>query len=91
MHLDARETGSERIAASRLAEVFLDKTLTVFFPTPFTPSMDAQAHPGTYPGKGLSVSQLIFALNEELKRSVYSPLYVAKYHREPHCRGLAGG
>ena len=40
--------------------------------------MDTQAHPG----KGLSLSQLIFALNEELKRSVYSPSYVAKHHRE---------
>ncbi|KAF9783894.1 hypothetical protein BJ322DRAFT_1197273 [Thelephora terrestris] len=27
----------------------------------------------TYPGRGLSVSQLIFALNEELKRVAYSP------------------
>ena len=29
-----------------------------------------------YPGKGLSLSQLIFALNEELERVAYSPLYV---------------
>ncbi|KAF9783919.1 hypothetical protein BJ322DRAFT_885769 [Thelephora terrestris] len=29
----------------------------------------------TYPGRGLSVSQLIFALNEELKRVAYSPLF----------------
>ncbi|KAF9783886.1 hypothetical protein BJ322DRAFT_884870 [Thelephora terrestris] len=28
----------------------------------------------TYPGRGLSLSQLIFALNEELKRVAYSPL-----------------
>ena len=27
----------------------------------------------TYPGKGLSLSQLVFALNEELKRTAYSP------------------
>ena len=33
--------------------------------------------PPSYPGKGLSLSQLAFALNEELKRSAYSPLYVA--------------
>ena len=32
----------------------------------------------TYPGKGLSLSQLVFALNEELKRAAYSPSYVAK-------------
>ncbi|KAF9652214.1 hypothetical protein BDM02DRAFT_245253 [Thelephora ganbajun] len=30
------------------------------------------------PGKGLSLSQLVFALNEELKRTAYSPLYVAE-------------
>jgi hypothetical protein len=30
----------------------------------------------TYPGQGLSLSQLIFALNEELKRKAYSPSYV---------------
>jgi hypothetical protein len=29
-----------------------------------------------YPGRGLSLSQLIFALNEELKRVAYSPMYV---------------
>ena len=27
----------------------------------------------TYPGRGLSLSQLVFALNEELKRVTYSP------------------
>ena len=31
----------------------------------------------TYPGKSLSLSQLVFALNEELKRTAFSPLYVA--------------
>ena len=35
----------------------------------------------TYPGKGLSLSQLIFALNQELKIAVYSPSYVAKDYR----------
>ena len=40
---------------------------------PSTPSMDRH----TYPGKGLLVSQLIFALNEELKRMTYSQSYVA--------------
>jgi hypothetical protein len=44
------------------------------------PSMDTY----TYPGKGLSLSQLIFALNEELKHVTYSSSYVA----EDHC-GLA--
>ncbi|KAF9783877.1 hypothetical protein BJ322DRAFT_1109723 [Thelephora terrestris] len=29
----------------------------------------------TYPGRGLSLSQLIFALNKELKRLAHSPLY----------------
>ncbi|KAF9783943.1 hypothetical protein BJ322DRAFT_1109795 [Thelephora terrestris] len=29
----------------------------------------------TYPGRGLSLSQLIFALNKELKRVVHSPMY----------------
>ncbi|KAF9652159.1 hypothetical protein BDM02DRAFT_225932 [Thelephora ganbajun] len=33
--------------------------------------MDAQA----YPGNGLSLSQLAFALNEELKRTAYSPFF----------------
>jgi hypothetical protein len=33
-----------------------------------------------YPGKGLSLSQLTFALNEELGRTAYSPSYVVKYH-----------
>ena len=32
----------------------------------------------THPGGGLSLSQLVFALNRELKRVAYSPLYVAK-------------
>jgi hypothetical protein len=32
----------------------------------------------SYPGQNLSVSQLVFALNEELKRVAYSPSYVAK-------------
>ena len=36
-----------------------------------------------YPGRGLSLSQLIFALNEELKRVTYSPLWVAKCHPGP--------
>ena len=36
--------------------------------------MDTKA----YPGKGLSLSQLIFALTEELKHPVHSPPYVAR-------------
>jgi hypothetical protein len=38
-----------------------------------------------YPGEGLSPSQLIFALNEELKRVAYSPSYVADFvHAADH-------
>ena len=40
---------------------------------PSVPSMNAH----TYPGKGLSLSQLFFALNEELKRVASSSAYVA--------------
>ena len=47
--------------------------------------MDTQ----TYPGKGLSPSQLIFALNEELKRLKHSSSYVAKdYRRGGQCTDL---
>ena len=49
-------------------------SVTNFFPL----SMDQYTHPG----KGLSLSQLAFALNEELKHAAYSPSYVAKYHRQ---------
>jgi hypothetical protein len=38
--------------------------------------MGTQSHPG----KGLSLSQLAFALNEELKRTAYSSLYVTDDH-----------
>jgi hypothetical protein len=34
-----------------------------------------------HPGQGLSLPQLVFALNEELKRTAYSPSYVAKHHQ----------
>ena len=37
----------------------------------------------TYPGSDLSLSQLVFALNEELKRVAYSPRYVARPQFEP--------
>jgi hypothetical protein len=37
----------------------------------------------TYPGQGLSISQLVFALNEELKRVAYSTSYVAKDRQYP--------
>ena len=48
-------------------------TGTRLFSNAFHPSMD----PHTYPGKGLSLPQLVFALNEELKHAAYnSPLYV---------------
>ena len=36
-------------------------------PTSITPQMAIHA----YPGQGLSLSQLVFALNEELKRLAY--------------------
>ena len=38
-------------------------------------------HTSTYPGKGLTLPQLVFALNEELKRAVYSPSYVVDGHQ----------
>jgi hypothetical protein len=34
-----------------------------------------------YPGQGLSLSQLVFALNKELKRAAYSPSYATKRHQ----------
>jgi hypothetical protein len=37
--------------------------------------------PQNYPGRGLTLSQLIFALKEELKTTAHSPLYVAGQHR----------
>jgi len=43
------------------------------------PSLSMNVH--SYPGKDLSLSQLAFALNEELKRTAYSPTYVAKHSR----------
>ena len=49
-------------------------------PTFFTPSVDTQAYPRKDPSP---LSQLGFTLNEELKRTVYSPPYVAKDHRGP--------
>ena len=52
-----------------------------FSPTVFIP-MDTR----TYPGKGLSLSQLVFALNEELKHVAYSSLYVATDHYGPLVR-----
>jgi hypothetical protein len=45
--------------------------------TPCIPSMNTK----TYPGQGLSISQLIFALNEKLKQTAYSLSYVTKDHR----------
>ena len=39
-----------------------------------SPPLPMNTH--NYPGRGLSLSQLVFALNEELKRMTYSPLYV---------------
>ena len=51
-------------------------------PSSFTNTlMDAQ----TYPGRGLSLSQLTFALNEELKRAAHSPPYVANSRFCPDC------
>ena len=48
------------------------------------PSMDTY----NYPGKGLSLSQLVFALKEELKRAVDSPSYVTKHYGKPACEVL---
>jgi hypothetical protein len=31
-----------------------------------------------FPGKGLSLPQLVFALNEELRRTIHPPLYVGR-------------
>ena len=44
--------------------------------TLFIPSMNAQ----TLPGQGLSLSQLVLVLNEGLKRTAFTPSYVAKDH-----------
>ena len=41
------------------------------------PSLSESMSVHSDPGKDLSLSQLIFALNEELKRAAYSPSYVA--------------
>jgi hypothetical protein len=38
----------------------------------------SQTDMNTYPGRGLSLSQLVFALNEELKRVAYSPMHVER-------------
>lgn len=51
----------------------------VEFRTSTINSMDVS----TYPGEGLSLPQLVFALNEELKRMAYSPSYVATNHSLP--------
>ena len=42
------------------------------------PVLSMDAH--TYPGRGLSLQQLVFALNEELKRVAYFPSYVSTSH-----------
>lgn len=42
--------------------------------------MDAQ----TYPGQGLTLPQLIFALKQELGCTAYSPSYVAQVHHGLH-------
>jgi hypothetical protein len=42
------------------------------------PVLSMDAH--TYPGRGLSLQQLVFALNQELKRVAYSPSYVSTSH-----------
>jgi len=49
--------------------------------------MDTRA----YPGSGLSLSQLVFALNEELKKATHSPsLYVAFTYHTQWFGGTAG-
>ena len=41
------------------------------------PTMNTQS----YPGQGLTIPQLLFALNEELKRAIHSPSCVEKVRR----------
>ena len=43
------------------------------------PSMDTS----TYPGKGLSLPQLVYALNEELRNKAHPPPYVEREHSKP--------
>ena len=55
--------------AQSLPQMKGDAQDSAFSPTSFAIPVDTQ----TYPGKGLSLSQLAFALNQELKRTAYSP------------------
>lgn len=54
-------------------------------PTPVISSMDGK----TYPGEGLSLSQLVFALNQKLKPTARSPSYVSKDHHERYTDSLS--
>ena len=63
------EPGPKREAIG-IREIVLLTSLSPNAPRHTLHSMDAH----TYPGKGLSLPQLVFALNEELKRVAYSPL-----------------
>ena len=65
-------TASRKIALTPYSHSILNTQYSVTSP----PSMDVTIHPG----KGLSLSQLAFALNKELKRVAYCPSYVAKYN-----------
>ena len=59
-------------APGKLDVPLSDRDRSVF---PFTiVSMNA----GAYPGEGLSLSEIIFALNEELRRTAFSPPCVMK-------------
>ena len=49
-----------------------------------TLSMDSQ----TYPGQGLSIPQLVFALKQEVRRAAYSPSYVTQVHCGLHSGAL---
>ena len=46
--------------------------------------MDAQ----TYPGQGLTLPQLVFAMKQELSRTAYAPSYVTQVHYGPHKEAL---
>lgn len=45
-------------------------------------------NPQTYPGKGLTPSQLLFALNEELKRTIYSSSFTSQQVSQLHLDAL---
>ena len=81
---DTMEEGQNIQTDSSSTSRYMDRVAScdLFYDGSSPPLMDTQ----TYPGKGLSPSQLVFALNEELKRAVCSPSYVTYCDptHEPH-------